>query len=268
MLSIASLILVVLAALSASLVGLYHIGVMSIPEPIEKLLGLDDDDTGSISASPDESPLLSLLNGKEDITASGLKITDGEYLALIEDTEPLQEYSAVLNVTLTGDGVQSNKRHHIWCMGDKYRAETYDSATSELESIIICDGRRISVTDAAGYEEPITRTFDTGDKFTLSNQIGIPSITDFLGRDDIENLVIRMVRSSTDNLYYVTYNYIGHSQVEEMYISLEHRMILKAESHAIGASGTAEKVYSLETLSLVDGDISAYGNPDLLFSVD
>jgi len=268
MLSVASLIIAVLAVLIGFALGLRKIGVVSLPGPIENLLGISSAPADDVTVHPDDSPLLSLLENEYESTAQGLKVTEDEYLALLDETDALTEYSAILNVTVYGEGATSNKRHHIWRMGQSYRAETYDNLTGKLESILVCDGMKVSFTDMLNPDEPAVRVSTASGGFTLENQIGIPSVTDFLNRDDIENLVIRIIRSSANNLYYVTYNYIGHSQVEELYISLEHRLILRAISYALNDSAETEKVYSLDTVSLIDGNLDSYGNPELLFVVE
>ena len=252
-LSVISLILAVLIALGASAYGLWRIGILSLPAPIEKLLGASDD--APLTDIPDDTALIGLITDEmraEFESAVSLEISEDEYLSLIENTPAANEYSVMLlstNISLSGNR-QLTKRHHITKSGDKYRVETYNNSTGLLEMLTVCDGSYVKVTDYANYGDPVSSTFPAGVGFTAENQAGIPSVTDFLGRDDIENLTIRMIRTATENLFSVSYNYIGHSQVEQLYISLDKRLILMAESYAISPDGISKAVYTLNAVSV------------------
>jgi len=264
-LSVISLILAVLIALTASFFGLRKIGILSLPAPIEKLLGVSDD--VKETEIPDDSALIGLITDEmrsEFDGAAALELSEDEYLSLLESTPETTEYSAMMLVTSISGDSRLTKRHHIVKSGDRYRVETYENSTGLLETLTICDGSKVKVTDYENYGDPISNIFPAGVGFTLENQVGIPSVTDFLGRDDIENLTIRMIRTSSENLYSVSYNYIGFSQVEQLYISLDKRLILMAESYALTQSGASTVVYTLNTVS-VSENIEESGS---LFSVD
>jgi len=266
-LSVLSLIVVALILLSLFVFGMWKLGVITLPRPIEILLGADPgqpDDT----VTDDDSGLLSLITVQSEDISEAFELREDEYLSLIDSTVPISDYSVILEVTYSNGegGSSSTKRHHIWRSGNKYRAETYDKESGQLLSIVISNGLRVSVTDHVNYDEPITRRFKTSDGFTLESAIGIPRVDDFLGRDDIENLVIKVIRGADANLYHVTFNYIGLTQVEELYISLDHRIILASDTTAL-VNGTAQNVYSLRASSLVEGKEAFAGGEDVLFKV-
>ncbi len=248
-LSVVSMLIIALLLICFFTVGLNKLGVIKLPHGIGKLFGDTDaprdDETNIVVELPE------FIIGNDFENAASLSITEDEYLALLESTPETEVYSATLSVSVTHGDTTLTRRHMIWQSKSKYRAETYDSDGTTLLSVIICDGRRVSITDYENYDEPVTRRMDVGETFTLENQLGIPSPRDFIGRDDIENLMIDLVRTASSNFFHVTYNYIGLSQVEEFYISLDHRLILSAQSHAF-TDGKSQQVYSLSVVTLSD----------------
>ena len=260
-LSVLSLLLAALILVSVFTVSLWKLGILSLPAPIERLLHKDS------QAPPpeefDDRELRDLIVVPPEEYISALRLDESEYLSALADTPGYTTCTYTFLIVATDGPNTASKRCRVWRDGDRYRAETYDTTSGEMTSLLVCDGIKTRLTVFRPEEEPQSRVMQNG-SFTLENQIGIPSVTDFIGREDIEDLDIRIVRSATDNQYRVSYRYIGIPQTEVLYLSLERRLILSAETF----DENGQSLYRLTVTGLADSLVGYTAEEPMLFYVE
>lgn len=222
-LSVLSLMAAFLLLIAAAAVAMQRAGMLRLPL-------LPWTSSAPSDGSPDqEDALLALLDEARADTAVTAVISDEEYLDLLAAAPPVLTYRVEMSTTMYSDSGSLSRFHVLTRDGDRYRIDTSRSAGSPLLSSILCDGATVRVTDYTG-PSPVARDYPVSPVFTPENQIGIPSLTDFLTRADAEHSGIAVYRAGDSNLIRASFRLHDLPQTETLYISPEQRMILSAET--------------------------------------
>lgn len=224
LLRILPIILIIAMFFSLLFIGLINLGVVDIPVFIKNIFNIGERPT-EIIPGDDGRIIEALKNGKSsDVVTLIFDIDSLDLKEMLEESTANNKYYISNTVTVSSGGKDINKNNRIWRDGNMYRIEIYSE--NKLFQTIICDGENVFVSDADGKGQKYKNT----DEFSLESQAGIPSPTDFLDNPDVTDLDITLVRSENDNVYKVTYSYIGILQYETVYISLEYGIVMNAET--------------------------------------
>lgn len=250
--SVASLIVFVLALLCAGVFMMARVGLMPLPSFLEEWLSrtgrdeiavLPDDDGRIYAALQNQSP----ENGEIAVTRD---LHPEEVRSLLLSNTPLEEYTVVNRVSVYGGHMKNTVVNKIWRSGSRYRLESYE-ANDTLLRVIVCDGERIRLTEYSSKSEAVSAYFDAGDAFSLESQAGMPdlaAIYAILGSAEdsgAARLSVSLARRADANVYQITYGYADSDQTEEIYLSLEYGMIVRAASYM-----GQDQLYLLETTSM------------------
>ncbi|MFA6948565.1 MAG: hypothetical protein WCQ72_06255 [Eubacteriales bacterium] len=256
-----TMIAAALALLLGFVFALYKIGAITLPEPLRVLIeGQGDGAIGDVTQSQSDEFFSALREGKTEGMAVTYDISDDDYAKRIALAPFIDEYTAVIRVTVFDGETRSATICRVWRSGDKYRVDKYSG--SDRISSAVCDGTQVAVTDYALYDEPVTRKFPINEDFSLAAQAGLPSLDDFLHDESATGKSISLIRSADRNVYSVSYDIpvsdTGDSAAisNRLLISLEYGLCIGAES-TLGSIG----IYSAAATSVSEG-LSAY-NGDL-----
>lgn len=276
-----TIIIIVLVIVFSTVFGwMYSMDMLFLPDFFEQVFGIGDDS--------DELPWD--LGALSEIVKNG-KDSEGEALTFEVTYENL--LAALLlaereeGVRLTGEieyfvDDASYSRKLIYSRDEnRFRVELFEtlpsSSTAEpiSETLKIGDENSLYVLDCeSGEYRVIARDGNT----VPENEAGIPSVDALLdvvktfpgaelgeSADEadsadaikITDTVIKLVRTESENVYYISYTYPDLDLTEEYYVSLLHRMIISATAKQSGKT-----VYSYNTTSF-SADPDEYGRDEL-----
>ncbi len=264
------IIVVMVIVFGAVFAWMYSMDMLFLPDFIEQLVGFEDDedelpwDLGALSEI--------VKNGKSeqgdeitfDITYENLRAA-----LLSKESEPGVFLSAVIKYY---DGETPYSRNVTYSRdGDKFRVQLYAIQPQEstdapvIEALKIADEKSLYIYD---YSSDKSTMIPRNESIVPENEAGIPSVdsllslisefpeadvTDSSDEDltsydaqsaNIKDTVIKLVRSETGNVYYVSFTDTSLDITEEYYVSLDYRMIISATTKQSG-----KIVYSYETKS-------------------
>jgi len=262
-LSVASLILFVLALLVVGMVMMYRTGLITLPE---WLSGGDDRPMEVLPG--DEGMIDEALRNPENRldVAVTWDMTAEEVRRQLLAFPPLSEYTAENRVTVYGGHMQNTVTNKIWRSGEKYRLESYDS-DGTLQRVVISDGSSVLVTEYSSRTESVSGTFPVSQEFSLENQAGMPDLAPVYRQwenageeSSLTDLSVALARTAESNVYYLTYGYEDSPVTEEIFLSLEYGMVVNARSYDDG-----ETIYQLVTTSL-EPSLEGF-DPEQLFAM-
>lgn len=263
-LSVASLILFVLALLTVGMVMMFRTGLIALPE----WLSGDEDRPMEVLPGDDGMIFEALRNPGEYLDVAVTWDMSAEEVRHILLSHPaLNEYAAENRVAIYGGHMQNTVTNKIWRSGDRYRLESFDS-DGALQRVAICDGEKVMVTEYSSRTESVSGVFPISEEFSFENQAGMPDLTPVYrqwenGEDsqtDLVDLSAALARTAESNVYYLTYGYKDSSVTENVYLSLEYGLVVNAQSYDEG-----EKIYQLTTTSL-EPSLDGF-DPEQLFTI-
>jgi len=237
---------------------MYKYGLFVPPRFITDLIEKSSDET-EVPTNIDEERYYSALESslpEKDIVE--LKLSEQDIFNLLSETEPIDKYIyyAVISYYDSRENIVSFSCQVIR-YGEKYRADIY-SADGVLKKQIICDGEKVSVTEFVGTER-YTESYTASDGFDMEHQVSIISVYDLrevlFGDNSLnaENIKVYLLRSQSETMYKIEYDYPHVGQHESANISLLEGMITSYESRDIESG---RLLYSFDISSLTY-DISA-----------
>ncbi|MBQ4574314.1 MAG: hypothetical protein IJA85_03875 [Clostridia bacterium] len=241
-LSVLSLVVIVAAVLGLFVWGLYSIDVLVLPSFISDLFPKGEDAEDEVIPGDEGAIMQAVKDHAEGVEVTVIPDPDTLDLAsLLFDLPEHPTYTLVNYTILKSDDSFMMRMNKVWRDGEKYRVETYSADGAQRLVTAICDGETVSITD---HLYDTTARYPAGGEFTLSSQAGMPDIELTRGEGAPE-LEVSLVRSANDNLYYCVFDYEQPEQREELYISIEYGIVVRAETY-VGEN----VVYTLETESL------------------
>lgn len=239
---------------------MWSVDMLFLPSFVEDMLGIGKDDEptwdlGALSELVKEGKNESGENVTLDISYENLRKA-----FLTENSE--QGIYLTARVKYYSGNEEFHKKIVYARDGLRWRAEQYYTGApsgfdkAEMESLKISDGRTLYTRDCASGE---SRSVALPSDILPENEAGIPSVdaviravekfpehSDASKTDEdagIADTILRLVRTENGNIYYIGFRYADIDLTEEYYVSLEHRMIIFANSTQNG-----KNVYSYEVL--------------------
>ncbi len=241
-LSVLSLVVIVAALLGLFVWGLYSIDVLVLPSFITDLFHIGEEENPEVIPGDEGAILQALKDHVPGVEVTVIPDPTSVDLASLLYEMPEHPRYTLVNYTLLKSGDSSLLcMNRVWRDGEKYRVETYSGDGAQKLITAICDGEVVSISD---HRYNTTARYPAGGDFTLSSQAGMPDI-EFTRGENAPELEIALIRSAKDNLYRCVFDYEELGQREELYISIEYGIVMRAESY-VGE----DLVYTLETESL------------------
>ena len=232
-----SVLLAVLAAiliLGAFFYGMVRLGVVRLPFSA-------DAETGQAPPEKTEDQLFDFLrvgSWPEDAAVT-YDIRPEDYLSMLEEAPYVKEYELTFEVTVSSPLSKSTEEHRVRRTADGFEVDTYRE--KRLVRRVKSSADNLSVIEEDHSGGRVTRrTFTGAEGFTMESEIGIPSLDSFIGADDIYDLEITLVRTQSLNAFHVTYKTVSPRMTETMLVSLDHGLILMAQT----AAENGEIIYS------------------------
>ncbi|MCR5262431.1 MAG: hypothetical protein K6D94_01040 [Clostridiales bacterium] len=223
---------VLLAALVAALIlggflfGMVKLGVVNLPfrdgGETEKAVPDQGGDIPVDFLRPERWP---------DDAAVTYDIMPEDYLAMLSEAPYIDEYEITFEVTVSSPSSKSTEEHHLKKTASGFTVDTYREKRLVRRVRTSKDNNSIIEEDHDGGRTT-TRAFRRSDGFTMESEIGIPSLDSFIGANDIYDLEITLVRTQSLNAFHVTYKTVSPRMTETMLVSLDHGLILMAQTTA------------------------------------
>ncbi len=261
------IIVVMIIVFGAVFAWMYSMDMLFLPDFVEQLIGSKDDE--------DELPWD--LGALSEIVKSG-KNEQGEEISFDVTYESLREAllsekpedgAFITAVIQFYDGESPVSQNVTYARdGERFRVQLYEIMPQEsteapaIKSLTIADEKTVYFHD---YSSGMSTTLPRNNSFAPENEAGIPSVdylldivaqfpeydvSDTSGEpqetDDtrITDTAIKLLQTEDGNVYYVSYADSELDITEEYYVSLDHRMIISANTKQGGKT-----VYSYKTKS-------------------
>ncbi len=276
----AIIIIVLVIVFGAAFVWMYSMDMLFLPDFIEQMLGIGDDgaelpwDLGALSEI--------VKNGKDaEGEALTFDVTYENLLTALLSAEREEGVHLTAEMQYFIDDESYSRKLTYTHDEDRFRIELFEilpsSSTAEplRETLKIGDQSSLYVLDCSSGE---SRVISRDSDIAPENEAGIPSVDALLdvvktfpnaefsesdseadseGIVNITDSVIKLVRTESENVYYISYTYSDLDLTEEYYVSLMHRMIISATAKQSGKT-----VYSYNTTSF-SADPDVYGQDEL-----
>lgn len=212
------------------LYGLYKINMIKLPEPLERLLGKTETPPTDPGIGGNEQRIYAALSSGSEQPEDYLLEYDIDPAVLLEvlrNAEPAEAFYMEAKITYS-DGQRANSRElRLLREGEKYRAQIFEDS-SPKPTLITCDGVNIEFTDYAAGGREQKRIYPAGGDFSLEYQLGLPSVENML-KNGGEGLKISLLRTESDNLYFIECDYPARNMREVAYISVKYGCIFSAD---------------------------------------
>lgn len=213
------------------LYGLYKINMIRLPEAIERLIGSSETQPPDIDFGGDEQRIYASLSGApapSDEYVLEYNVDPAVLLEILRDTRPAEAFYMQAKITYTDGQSELTRELTLKRDGEKYRAQIYGDPASGKPTLIVCDGNNLLYTDYSAGGREQSRIYPAGGDFSLEYQLGLPSVQKMLESGE-DNLSITLMRTESDNLYYVECDYPELGMRETVNISVKYGCILHAE---------------------------------------
>lgn len=274
------IIIVLVIVFGAAFVWMYSTDMLFLPDFVEQMLGIGDDD--------DELPwdlgaLSEIVKNGKDAEGEALtfEVTYENLLTALLSAEREEGVHLTAEIEYFVDDAPYSRKLIYSRDKNRFRVELFEtlpsSSTAESirDTLKIGDENSLYVLDCESGE---SRVISRDGNIVPENEAGIPSVDalldvvktfpsadlgEYVDEADstevinITDTVIKLVRTESENVYYISYTYSDLDLTEEYYVSLMHRMIISATAKQGGKT-----VYSYNTTSF-SADPDEYGRDEL-----
>ncbi len=260
----AVILIVVLLLVFLVLYWMYSVKLLILPEPIAKLLGLWEDEGGEMPWDLGELTDMVRDERHPDVTTVSLDLTYENLLAAFLSEKQAEGIYINGKVSYFDDGKAVDRRVTLRRKGSCFNATIYKNNNSPLvDTIKISDGSVLFINDVTNSE---SRKIPLGD-FTYEAETGIPSIAQVIeaveafptedkaqidgDEQNVNEAVslytdceLKLLKTAEGSVYFVKFTDSELGISEEYLVSLEHAVVLSANTVVDG-----EQIYSFRMQS-------------------